>query len=112
MRFSSLSEWVDWQQQLHTSSIDLGLERIRVVARRMNLLEAPDFRIVTVAGTNGKGSSVALLEAMLRPHGRVGTYTSPHFIRYNERVRIDGTEVDDAVTVPCLRASGAGPRRH
>lgn len=96
MRFSSLSEWVDWQQRLHTSSIDLGLERIRVVARRMNLLEAPGFRIVTVAGTNGKGSSVALLEAMLRPHGRVGAYTSPHFIRYNERVRIDGAEVDDA----------------
>ena len=96
MRFSSLSEWVDWQQRLHTSSIDLGLERIRVVARRMNLLEVPDFRIVTVAGTNGKGSSVALLEAMLRPHGRVGAYTSPHFIRYNERVRIDGAEVDDA----------------
>lgn len=96
MRFSSLSEWVDWQQRLHTSSIDLGLERIRAVARRMNLTAPPDFRVVTVAGTNGKGSSVALLEAMLRPHGRVGAYTSPHFIRYNERVRIDGMEIDDA----------------
>ena len=95
MRFSSLSEWIDWQQRLHTSSIDLGLERIRVVARRMNLMAAPDFKIVTVAGTNGKGSSVALLEAMLQPHGRVGAYTSPHFLRYNERVRIDGVEVDD-----------------
>ena len=95
MRFSSLSEWVDWQQHLHTSSIDLGLERIRVVARRMDLLAPPDFKIVTVAGTNGKGSSVALLEAMLRPHGRVGAYTSPHFLRYNERVRIGGVEVDD-----------------
>ena len=95
MRFSSLSEWIDWQQRLHTSSIDLGLERIRVVARRMDLLAAPDFKIVTIAGTNGKGSSVALLEAMLRPHGRVGTYTSPHFLRYNERVRIDGEEVSD-----------------
>lgn len=97
MRFSSLSEWVDWQQQLHTSSIDLGLERIRVVARRMNLLTPPDFQVITVAGTNGKGSTVALLEAMLRPHGRVGAYTSPHFLRYNERVRIDGMEVDDEV---------------
>lgn len=95
MRFSSLSEWVDWQQRLHTSSIDLGLERIRAVARRMNLLTPPDFKIVTVAGTNGKGSSVALLEAMLRPHGRVGAYTSPHFLRYNERVRVDGAEVGD-----------------
>ncbi len=95
MRFSSLSEWIDWQQRLHSSGIDLGLERIRVVARRMNLLEAPEFKIITVAGTNGKGSSVALLEAMLRPRGRVGAYTSPHFLRYNERVRVDGKEVDD-----------------
>ncbi len=95
MRFSSLSEWIDWQQRLHSSSIDLGLERIRAVARRMNLLAAPDFKVLTVAGTNGKGSSVALLEAMLRPHGRVGAYTSPHFLRYNERVRIDGVEADD-----------------
>ena len=94
MRFSSLTEWVDWQQRLHTSSIDLGLERIRVVARHMDMLTV-DSRIVTVAGTNGKGSSVAMLEAMLRPHGRVGAYTSPHFLRYNERIRIDGVEVDD-----------------
>ena len=94
MRFSSLTEWVDWQQRLHTSSIDLGLERIRVVARHMDMLTI-DSRIVTVAGTNGKGSSVAMLEAMLRPHGRVGAYTSPHFLRYNERIRIDGVEVDD-----------------
>ena len=96
MRHACLADWLDWQQQLHTSSIDLGLERIRVVARRMQLLGRPDFRIVTVAGTNGKGSSVALLEAMLRPQGRVGAYTSPHFLRYNERVRIDGQEIDDA----------------
>ena len=95
MRFSSLSEWIDWQQRLHTSSIDLGLERIRAVARRMNLLAMPDFKIVTVAGTNGKGSCVAMLEAMLRPHGRVGAYTSPHFLCYNERIRINGEEVGD-----------------
>ena len=94
MQFSTLTEWLDWQQRLHSSSIDLGLERIRVVARRMSLLSM-DCRIITVAGTNGKGSSVAMLEAMLQPHGRIGTYTSPHLLRYNERIRIDGMEVDD-----------------
>ena len=96
MRFATLDDWLAWQQRLHTSSIDLGLERIRVVAKRMQLL-APEFQIVTVAGTNGKGSSAAMLETMLRPHGRIGVYTSPHFLRYNERIRIDGAEVDDAL---------------
>jgi len=92
--FNSVTEWTDWQQQLHTSSIDLGLERIRVIARRMRLL-SPKFRIVTIAGTNGKGSCACMLEAMLLPHERVGVYTSPHFLRYNERIRIDGVEVSD-----------------
>ena len=95
-RCATLDDWLAWQQRLHSSSIDLGLERIRAVARRMRLL-APAFRIATVAGTNGKGSSAVMLEAMLRPHGRTGLYTSPHFLRYNERVRIDGAEVDDAL---------------
>ncbi len=94
--FSSVAEWVDWQQQLHISSIDLGLERIRAVARRMRLTQ-PKFRILTIAGTNGKGSSAILLESMLRPHERVGVYTSPHFLRYNERIRVDGAEVADAL---------------
>ena len=108
--FSSVAEWVDWQQQLHISSIDLGLERIRAVARRMHLT-SPKFRILTIAGTNGKGSSVILLETMLRPLERVGVYTSPHFLRYNERIRVDGTEVSDAMLcaafeqVECARAN-------
>ena len=94
MRFATLDEWLRWQQQLHTTSIDLGLERIRAVARRLGLL-APDCTVLTVAGTNGKGSCVALLEAMLAPQARVGAYTSPHFARYSERVRIDRREADD-----------------
>ena len=96
MRFATLDEWLRWQQQLHTTSIDLGLERIRTVARRLRLL-APDCTVLTVAGTNGKGSCAALLEAMLAPQARVGAYTSPHFARYNERVRIDAREADDGL---------------
>ena len=96
MHCTTLDDWLAWQQRLHTSSIDLGLERIRAVAKRMRLL-APEFRVATIAGTNGKGSSAVMLEAMLRPHGRTGIYTSPHFLRYNERIRIDGAEVDDAL---------------
>lgn len=96
MRFSTLAEWLAWQETLHPKAIDLGLERVRVVAQRMGLL-APAPVVITVAGTNGKGSCVALLEAILRAAGyRVGAYTSPHLMRYNERVRVDGQEAADA----------------
>ncbi len=91
----SLARWLDWQLALHSSEIDLGLERVRCVARRLNLLPFAS-RVVTVAGTNGKGSCVRLLESLLRPVHRVGSFTSPHLWRYNERVRIDGTEVAHA----------------
>jgi dihydrofolate synthase/folylpolyglutamate synthase len=95
-RFATLAEWLAWQETLHPVAIDLGLERIAAVARDLGLL-APACPVITVAGTNGKGSSVALLEAMLRAAGyRVGVYTSPHLLRYNERIRIDGVAVSDA----------------
>lgn len=96
MRFHSLADWLAWQERLHPRSIDLGLERVREVAGRMGLLE-PAPVVITVAGTNGKGSCVAMLEAMLAGAGyRVGAYTSPHLLRYNERVRICGEEAGDA----------------
>ena len=95
MKFATLAEWLAWQQHQHSTSIDLGLERIRAVARRLDLLN-PECCIITVAGTNGKGSSVAMLETLLCPHTHVGTYTSPHFLRYNERIRVAGKEVSDA----------------
>jgi len=80
---------------LHPRKIELGLERVHAVLDRMQL-RRPGFRVLTVAGTNGKGSTVALLEATLRAAGyRVGAYTSPHLIRYNERVRLDGQEATD-----------------
>ena len=91
----SLDQWLQWQESLHVSAIDLGLERIRRVAERLNLLKPP-FPIITVAGTNGKGSTVALLTSILVVAGyRVGTYTSPHLLRYNERVALNAEPVSD-----------------
>ncbi|GAB4301300.1 MAG: bifunctional tetrahydrofolate synthase/dihydrofolate synthase [Thiohalomonadaceae bacterium] len=96
MRFSSLAEWLAWQEALHPSAIDLGLERVAAVLRRLHPAPPP-FAVITVGGTNGKGSTVAMLDAILRAGGyRVGAYTSPHLLRYNERVRLDGHVVDDA----------------
>jgi len=83
-------------ETLHPREIELGLERLRTVQSRMRLAQ-PDFAIVTVGGTNGKGSTVALIEAMLHAAGyRVGAYTSPHLLTYNERVRIEGRLASDA----------------
>jgi len=96
MRFNSLADWLAWQETLHPSTIDLGLERVAAVLRRLHP-EPPSFAVITVGGTNGKGSTVAMLEAILRAGGyRVGAYTSPHLLRYNERVRLDGREAEDA----------------
>lgn len=95
-RFTTLAEWLAWQETLHPVAIELGLERVAAVARDLDLL-TPACPVITVAGTNGKGSSVALLEAILRAAGyRVGCYTSPHLLRYNERIRIDGVMASDA----------------
>ncbi len=94
MRFNSLNNWLSWQEGLHSSEIDLGLARVRAVYERLGVaLECP---VITVAGTNGKGSCVAMLAAIYQTAGyRVGVYTSPHLLRYNERICIDGEEVTD-----------------
>ena len=90
----SLSDWLDQQQKSHPSAIDLDLTRVRSVALRMELLP-PRYRVVTVAGTNGKGSTVAYLDALFRGAGRrTGRFTSPHLVRYNERIWVDGSEVE------------------
>lgn len=95
----TLADWLSWQQGLHPREIDLGLERVRSVALRMGLLQ-PSCPVITVGGTNGKGSCIASLEAILTAAGyRVGVYTSPHMLRYNERIRIAGEEVGDAALV-------------
>ncbi len=94
-RFDSLPAWLSWQETLHPQKIDLGLERVATVADRLGLL-LPDYGVMTVAGTNGKGSSVALLAAILGAAGyRVGSYSSPHLLRYNERICISGLQATD-----------------
>ncbi|WP_296885186.1 bifunctional tetrahydrofolate synthase/dihydrofolate synthase [Thiobacillus sp.] len=91
----TLAGWLARLEQLHPSAIDLGLERVRRVKDAMGLV--PAFPIITVGGTNGKGSTCAYLEAILGAAGyKTGLYTSPHLLRYNERVRIAGQEADDA----------------
>ncbi|MCE0492979.1 bifunctional tetrahydrofolate synthase/dihydrofolate synthase [Vibrio salinus] len=90
---SSLSVWLDYLSSIHTSAIDLGLERVQIVAGEAGLTK-PAPKVITVAGTNGKGSTCALLEAILLDAGyTVGVYSSPHLIRYTERVRINGQEL-------------------
>jgi dihydrofolate synthase/folylpolyglutamate synthase len=87
--------WLQYLEKLHPKHIALGLERVCEVRHRLGL--HPRFAIITVAGTNGKGSTCAMLERIYLEAGhRVACYTSPHLLRYNERVRVDGTEVSDA----------------
>jgi dihydrofolate synthase/folylpolyglutamate synthase len=94
-RFSNLTDWLNWQQTLHPKQIDLGLERVTQVADRLALLN-PAHGVISVAGTNGKGSSVAMLESMLLAAGyRTGCYSSPHLLNYNERIRLNGENIDD-----------------
>lgn len=99
LRFPRLEDWLEWQQSSHPQAIDLGLERVaRVLARTgWRRSEQP---VITVGGTNGKGSCVAMLEAMLRAGGRrVGAFTSPHLVDYRERIRLDGRCVSEASLV-------------
>jgi len=91
----SLAEWLDYIERIHPKSIQLGLERVARV--RDALGKSSPAAVFTVAGTNGKGSTCAILEAILLAAGyKVGLYTSPHLLRYNERVRLDGIPADDA----------------
>jgi dihydrofolate synthase/folylpolyglutamate synthase len=85
----TLQQWLDWCEQLHPVAIDMGLDRVKTVADRMNLrFECP---VITVAGTNGKGSTCAMLEAVLLQAGyRTGVYTSPHLVHFEERCRLHG----------------------
>lgn len=97
LRFNTLEEWLEWQEELHFTSIELGLDRCTAVAGKMGLLQ-PSYKVVSVAGTNGKGSSVNMLSAILRNAGyNTGSYTSPHLVRYNERICLNGREVGDDV---------------
>jgi dihydrofolate synthase / folylpolyglutamate synthase len=102
--FRSLDDWLAYQQRMHPAGIALGLDRIRDVAVRLGL-GRPARCVLTIAGTNGKGSTVAFAEAIARAAGhRVGAYSSPHLLRYNERIRIDGADIDDDSLVAAFEA--------
>ncbi|MBI3044279.1 MAG: bifunctional tetrahydrofolate synthase/dihydrofolate synthase [Betaproteobacteria bacterium] len=108
----SLADWLAYIERLHPQAIALGLERVQRVKRALGL--APAFPLITVGGTNGKGSVCAMLEGILHLAGyRVGCYTSPHLLRYNERVRVSRTEASNADLVRAFtaveRARGAVP---
>jgi dihydrofolate synthase/folylpolyglutamate synthase len=101
---SRLADWLERIDQRHSGGIELGLERCAEVWARMGR-PAPARRVITVAGTNGKGSTVAGIESGLLSLGhRVGAYTSPHLIRYNERVRVDGADLGDAALIEGFEA--------
>jgi dihydrofolate synthase/folylpolyglutamate synthase len=90
----SLVDWLAYLETLHPNTIEMGLERVNQV--RLGLRLAPQFPIIMVGGTNGKGSVCAMLESILYRAGyKVGCYTSPHLLQYNERIRIDKKEIDD-----------------
>ncbi len=99
---SSLAWWLEYISAVHPQSIAMGLERVGVVKRAMNL--APRFPIITVGGTNGKGSTCVMLEAMLSAAGyRVGCYTSPHLLRFNERIRIERRSLSDSEIIAAFQ---------
>ncbi|MET4617720.1 dihydrofolate synthase/folylpolyglutamate synthase [Stenotrophomonas sp. 2619] len=103
-RPQTLSAWLSHIEQQHPATIDMGLERVRSVAQALGLAQ-PGAYTVVVGGTNGKGSTVAFIEAIARAAGwKVGAYTSPHLLRYNERVRIDGQDVADEALMAAFNA--------
>ncbi len=94
-RFNLLVDWLKWQEGFHPRTIDLGLKRAASVFKLLNP-EVKKPPTIIVAGTNGKGSCIAYLESIYRAQGyRVGAYTSPHILKYNERIRVDGEPVSD-----------------
>jgi len=104
---NTLAEWLALQESVHPRSVDLGLERVASVAERLGVARPP-WSSILVGGTNGKGSTVAHLEAVLRArHSSVGAFTSPHLRRYNERIRIGGKEASDAELIAAFTAIDA-----
>ena len=95
MASKSLAEWLAWQETLNTAEIDLGLDRVREVCARL-AIHPPEGGVLTVAGTNGKGSCASVLEVLTRTAGlRTGLYTSPHLVHYNERIRVNNAPAED-----------------
>lgn len=100
---AGLADWLTYLEALHPKTIELGLERVQAVKKALQL--NPQFPVILVGGTNGKGSTSAYLEAMLSAADyRVGLYTSPHLLRYNERVRIQRRDAEDAALCAAFAA--------
>ena len=96
MRFNNLNDWLNWQESLNPKEIELGLERVYAVSKQAGHTSTFNCPLITVAGTNGKGSVVAMLEAMVMSAGlKVCSYTSPHLFKYNERIKINSQPVSD-----------------
>ena len=105
---ATVDQWLERIEALHPSEIELGLDRVKAVAERLDCLH-PAPLVILVGGTNGKGTTSALLAALLQAQGmKVGVYCSPHIHRYNERVMVDGTEVSDEALCAGFRAVEAG----
>jgi dihydrofolate synthase/folylpolyglutamate synthase len=104
MRFNTLQEWLDWQLLLHFKSIDLGLERVLAVSNLLGINKIAN-QVITVAGTNGKGSTVTSYETWLHNAGySVASYTSPHLLQYNERIKINHKMATDAMLCNAFQA--------
>jgi dihydrofolate synthase/folylpolyglutamate synthase len=104
MRRKSLTDWLQWQESLSPHAIDLGLDRTRTVADRL-AIRPPVGSVFTIAGTNGKGSCAHFLESLMAASGRrTAVYSSPHLVRYNERIRINGAAVSDACLIESFEA--------
>ena len=94
-RLKTLDEWLDWQESLHTQEIDLGLERVHKVYRKLFPNGVP-FQVITVAGTNGKGSTITFIDSIYQQSDfKIGAFTSPHLIKYNERFSVNGKMASD-----------------
>ncbi|MCJ8340134.1 MAG: bifunctional tetrahydrofolate synthase/dihydrofolate synthase [Pseudomonadales bacterium] len=100
----NLAQWLEWMESNHPTEIDLGLARVGQVYRQMGV-DLSATKIISIAGTNGKGSTTALLESIyLAAEYSTLAYTSPHMLHYNERVRLDGIDVDDALLIAAFNA--------
>ncbi|MBL4583525.1 MAG: bifunctional tetrahydrofolate synthase/dihydrofolate synthase [Pseudomonadales bacterium] len=110
----TLPQWLNWVEKLHPAEVELGLGRVRAVAQKLGLVDCfktNGVNVITIAGTNGKGSTAATLERLACSSGlSVGCFTSPHFLRYNERIRINGIEADDSII--CAAFSAIEPHTH
>ncbi|QYJ96234.1 bifunctional tetrahydrofolate synthase/dihydrofolate synthase [Shewanella alkalitolerans] len=105
---SGLNDWLNHLMAIHPTEIDMGLGRVAAVAKVMGLDSLEGTKVVTVAGTNGKGTTCAMIEAIMREAGqRVGVYSSPHMLKYNERVRIDGVDASDEALIEAFCAIDA-----